>query len=182
LDSEWQKGKVRSFPTFASFAHAAKAEVDVETVKAEVLEYSVADDSGNIINPMLIEGQLHSNVVAEIPSTLTEEIVYDYEGQLMTSTFVDYLKPTVKEQFLIRSEFLSTRSPFTLLGMKSVETGAVIPVIATIASAVEDALSQFGVVIDSKPITPKRMNAIVFCRKLYAFSRLPNNLIHDFEM
>jgi 2-furoyl-CoA dehydrogenase large subunit len=154
-------GKVRSFLTFASSAHAAKVEVDVETGKVDILGYFVADDSGDIINPMLVEGQLHGNVVAEASAALFEEIVYDHGGQLITSTFVDYLKPTAKESFAIESEFIPFASPFTILGTKSVGDGPAIPVFATIASAVEDALKPFNIKIDSMPITPEKIrNAI----------------------
>ena len=160
-DISGAKGKLRSFLTFASSAHSAKVEVDVETGKVRVLEYCVADDSGNLINPMIVEGQLQGNVVSEVSAALMEEIVYDEDGQLVTSTFVDYLKPSVKEEFEIKSEFMPIPSPFTLLGTKSVGDGPAIPVLATISSAVEDALSPFGLVIDSMPITPEKIKKAI---------------------
>ncbi|MDA4128844.1 MAG: xanthine dehydrogenase family protein molybdopterin-binding subunit [Thaumarchaeota archaeon] len=160
------KGKVRSFLTFASSAHAALVEVDAETGKVTVVKYFVVDDSGNIINPMIVEGQIHGNVAAEASAAILEEMVYDDGGQLLSSTFVDYLKPTVKEMFDIQSEFIPTPSPFTILGTKSVGDGPAIPVLATIASAVEDALSPFGVKIDSMPLTPEKIrNAILGAKR-----------------
>lgn len=151
------KGKVRSFLTFASSAHAAIVDIDVDTGKIFVEGYYIVDDSGNMINPMIVEGQVHGNVAAEVSAALLEEIVYDEEGQLMSSTFVDYLKPTAKEALNIQSEFIPTASPFTILGTKSVGDGPAIPVLATIASAVEDALSEFDVNIDSMPLPPEKV-------------------------
>ena len=155
------KGRVRSFLTFASSAHAAIVEVDVETGKVYVENYSIVDDSGNMINPMMVEGQVHGNVMAEISAALMEEIVYDERGQLLTSTFMDYLKPTALEMVDIRSEFDPTPSPFTILGTKSVGDGPAIPVMASIVSAVEDALAPFGVKVDSLPLSPERVRALI---------------------
>lgn len=151
------KGKVRSFLTFASSAHAAIVDVDVDTGKIFVEGYYIVDDSGNLINPMIVEGQVYGNVAAEVSAALLEEIVYDEDGQLMSSTFVDYLKPTAKEVLNVKSEFIPTASPFTILGTKSVGDGPAIPVLATIASAVEDALSDFNVSIDSMPLPPEKV-------------------------
>ncbi|MHB1909322.1 MAG: xanthine dehydrogenase family protein molybdopterin-binding subunit [Nitrososphaerales archaeon] len=151
------KGKVRSFLTFASSAHAAKVEVDVETGKVNVLGYYIADDCGNMINPMIVEGQIHGNVAAEVSAALMEEIVYDQEGQILTSTFMDYLKPTSMEMVNVESEFVPTPSPFTILGTKSVGDGPAIPVISTMVSAVEDALSPFNIRVKSIPITPEKV-------------------------
>ena len=156
-DISTAKGKVRSFLTFASSAHAALVEVDIETGKVSVLGYFIADDSGNMINPMLVEGQIHGNVAAEVSAALMEEIVYDDQGQLLTSTFMDYLKPTSMEIVNVESVFIPTPSPFTILGTKSVGDGPAIPVISTIVSAVEDALAPLNVKVDSIPITPEKV-------------------------
>ncbi len=164
------KGKVRSFLTFASSAHAALVEVDIETGKVYVEGYFVVEDSGNLINPLLVEGQIHGNVSAEVSAALLEEMVYDSDGQLLSTTFVDYLKPTSKDSFPIHSEFISTPSPFTLLGTKSVGDGPAIPVLSTIASAVEDALSQFGVTINSMPLTPEKVRNLITARQIAARS------------
>ncbi|MCL5069270.1 MAG: molybdopterin-dependent oxidoreductase, partial [Thaumarchaeota archaeon] len=155
------RGKVRSFLTFASSAHAAVVEVDIETGKIYVEGYYIVDDSGNLINPMLVEGQVHGNVAAEVSAALLEEMVYDDEGQLMSSTFVDYLKPTAKETLNVHSEFIPTPSPFTILGTKSVGDGPAIPVLSTLASAVEDALSPFDVKINSMPLPPEKIKKAI---------------------
>ena len=155
------KGKVRSFLTFASAAHAAIVDVDVDTGKISVEGYYIVDDSGNLINPMLVEGQVYGNVAAEVSAALLEEILYDEDGQLISSTFIDYLKPTAKEALNVHSEFIPTPSPFTILGTKSVGDGPAIPVLATIASAVEDALSEFGINIDSMPLPPGKIKAAI---------------------
>ena len=86
-----------------------------------------------------------------------EEIVYDQEGQILTSTFMDYLKPTSMEMVNVESEFVPTPSPFTILGTKSVGDGPAIPVISTMVSAVEDALSPFNIRVKSIPITPEKV-------------------------
>lgn len=161
-DVSTANGKVRSFLTFASSAHAAIVEIDIETGKVHVERYFIADDSGNLINPMLVEGQLHGNVAAEVSAALMEEVVYDDQGQLLTTTFMDYLKPTSMEMVNVESEFISTPSPFTILGTKSVGDGPAIPVISTIVSAVEDALAPFNVKVDSVPITPEKVLSWIY--------------------
>lgn len=152
------QGKVRSYLTFASSVHVAVVEVDEETGKVYPKEYFIADDSGNMINPMIVEGQIHGNVAAETSAALMEEIVYDDQGQLLTSTFVDYLKPTSMEMLKVQSEFLPTPSPFTVLGTKSVGDGPAIPVISALVSAVEDALS---IRVDFLPMTPEKILSLL---------------------
>jgi 2-furoyl-CoA dehydrogenase large subunit len=155
------KGKVRSYLTFASSAHAAIVDVDLETGKIKVKNYYIVDDSGNLINPMLVEGQIHGNVAAEVSAGLFEEATYDKEGQMISSNFVDYLKPTTKDVINITCEFASIPSPFTILGTKAVGDGPAIPVLSTLASAVEDALAPFGVEISSMPLTPEKVRALI---------------------
>jgi CO/xanthine dehydrogenase Mo-binding subunit len=100
---------------------------------------------------------VHGSTVHGIGAALLEEFRYDERGQLLTSTFMDYLKPTALDVPDIDVDHLESPSPFTPLGAKGVGEGGAIPGPAAVANAVEDALADFGVVIRSLPITPERV-------------------------
>ena len=109
---------------------------------------------------------MHGNVAAEVSGALLEEAAYDKNGEPLASTFVDYLKATAKEMINVQSEFISTPSPFTILGTKSVGDGPAIPVLSTIASAVEDALSPFKIEINSMPLPPEKILKAIAISKM----------------
>jgi 2-furoyl-CoA dehydrogenase large subunit len=139
--------------------HICEVAVDVETGGVEVLRYLVVHDCGTEINPLIIEGQVHGSTIHGIATALLEEFRYDEDGQLLTASFMDYLKPTTMESPLIESDHLETPSPFTVLGSKGVGEGGAVPAPACVANAVEDALWDLGVRIDELPITPDRLLA-----------------------
>jgi 2-furoyl-CoA dehydrogenase large subunit len=140
--------------TYGYQVHAALVEVDVETGNVHILRYIVVDDSGRILNHIIKEGQVHGGVFTGISSALYEQIIYGEDGQLLTSTFMDYLPPTAVEIPSIETITIETPSPFTLAGSKGVgETGALAPQ-AAIINAVEDALSPFDVKISESSIKP----------------------------
>jgi 2-furoyl-CoA dehydrogenase large subunit len=149
--------RVRGQLIFTNAAHICLVEVDPDTAQVQVLRYGVVHDCGNEINPMIVEGQVHGATVHGIGAALLEEFVYDENGQILTTTFMDYLKPTASDVPVIETDRLETPSPFTVLGTKGVGEGGAIPAPACIANAVEDALRPLGVRINSLPISPTRL-------------------------
>ena len=142
---------------FSNSAHVTAVEVDRATGAVRFLTYAIAHDCGREINPLLVEGMVHGSTAHGIGATLLEEFVYDGEGQLLTTSFVDYLKPTALDVPAFRVEALETPSPRTALGAKGVGEGGAIPSLAAIANAVEDALTPLGVTITRLPLTPARI-------------------------
>ena len=151
------KKRVRVQLGFASAAHVAVVEVDPETFEIKVLRYLVIHDCGRQINPGIVEGQVHGAVAHGIAAALFEEFVYDENGQLLTTSFMDYLKPTAADLPTIEGDRLETPSPLTLLGTKGVGEGGAVVAPAAVASAVEDALAPLGIRIAALPIVPSRL-------------------------
>ncbi len=139
---------------YANSCHACEVEVDVETGLVRVNRYVALQDSGRLVNPMLVEGQVHGGVVHGIGTTLYEEMRYDDQARPLTTRLADYLMPTAAEVPTIEVILPQTPSPLNPLGVKGAGEGGVIPVAAAIVSAIEDALSPFGVRIDRAPVSP----------------------------
>jgi 2-furoyl-CoA dehydrogenase large subunit len=152
-----ERRRVRSQLVFSNAAHCCLVEVDPRTGQVKILAYLVVHDCGRELNPAIVEGMVHGSTVHGIGAALLEEFRYDERGNLLTSTFMDYLKPTALDVPDIQVDHLETPSPFTALGSKGVGEGGAIPGPAAVASAVEDALAPLGVVIRSLPITPERV-------------------------
>jgi 2-furoyl-CoA dehydrogenase large subunit len=155
------QGKIRAQMNFANAAHVALVEIDRETYEIHVQRYLVVHDCGKLINPMIVAGQVHGATVHGIAAALLEEFVYGEDGQFLTSSFMDYLKPTAADMPVIETGHLETPSPFTPLGTKGAGEGGSIPAPACIAGAVEDALAPLGIKITSLPITPTRLRDLV---------------------
>lgn len=143
--------------TFPSGAHAAVVEVDRGTGFAKVLRYFVVHDCGTMINPMVVEGQIHGGVAQGLGGALLEKLVFDEEGQLLTTTFADYLLPLATDVPAIETDHITTTSPLNPLGIKGAGEAGVIPCHAVIASALEDGLRDWGVRISEMPINPCRI-------------------------
>jgi len=152
-----ENNRVRGQLIFTNAAHIALVEVDVETAQVKVLRYGVVHDCGKEINPLIVEGQVHGATVHGIGAALLEEFVYDDNGQILTTTFMDYLKPTASDVPTIETDHLETPSPYTTLGTKGVGEGGAIPAPGCIANAVEDALRPLGVRISGLPLSPNRL-------------------------
>ncbi|HZP90862.1 MAG TPA: xanthine dehydrogenase family protein molybdopterin-binding subunit [Actinomycetota bacterium] len=146
--------------TWANGAHAAVVEVDPETGEVRVRRYAVVHDCGTVINPMVVDGQVHGGVAQGIGGALYEEVVYGEDAQLLSATLADYLIPTAAEVPTIRLEHLETPSPLNPLGVKGVGEGGAVPVAAAIANAVEDALGDLGVVVRETPLSPERVRSL----------------------
>ncbi len=147
--------------TFPFGTHVAIAEVDVETGLITLHRYICVDDVGNVVNPMIVEGQIHGGVVQGIGQALYEEIVYNKDGQPLTSSFMDYSIPTACG--LPSFELKRTVTPTTSnpLGTKGVGEVGSIGATAAIVSAVEDALSPFMIKITEMPITPEKVRKLL---------------------
>ena len=143
--------------TFASGMHAAIVETDPETAEIRVLRYAVVHDCGPMINPRIVEGQIHGGVAQGIAGSLYERLVYDETGQLLNASFMDFLMPYATEIPHIESDHLETPSPLNPLGIKGAGEAGVIPVPAVIAAAIEDAE---GIPIHSMPITPSDLHTL----------------------
>ncbi|GAA4372192.1 xanthine dehydrogenase family protein molybdopterin-binding subunit [Actinomadura verrucosospora] len=137
--------------TFASGAHAAIVEVDPDTAEVAILRYAVVHDCGRLVNPMVVEGQIHGGVAQGVGGALYERMVYDESGQLLNASFMDFLMPYATEIPRIETDHLETPSPLNPLGIKGAGEAGVIPVSAVIASAVEDAE---GIRVDAMPLSP----------------------------
>lgn len=154
-------GTPTGFLTYPSSAHIALVEVDIESGKVEILNYVIVHDSGKIINPMVVQGQVHGGAVHGIATGLLEEFIYDDDGQLLTSTFADYLKPTACEVPHMVDDHFETPSPRSILGIKGVGEGEALGPLAALINATEDALSPLKVRIRQAPLTPERVYRLI---------------------
>ena len=143
----------------ANGVHAMVVEVDPETANVRILRYVVAHDCGNVINPLIVEGQIHGGVALGIGNAFYEKLSYDGNGQLTSASFMDYLLPTALEVPPIETVHIETPSPLNPLGMKGVGEAGAIPVGAAFAQAVENALAQprGGFEILEIPLSPSRL-------------------------
>jgi carbon-monoxide dehydrogenase large subunit len=136
--------------TYSSGAHAAVVEVDVETGVVRVLRYVAVDDCGTMINPMVVEGQVHGGIAHGIGNALLEAVVYDASGQPTTGTLMDYALPRADDVPSLEVHHVVTPSPLNPLGVKGAGEGGTLPAPAAIANAVADAL---GVDVTEMPLT-----------------------------
>jgi aerobic carbon-monoxide dehydrogenase large subunit len=149
-------------PSQASYCngtHVAEVEVDPMTGGVTILNYVVGHDSGNVINPMVVDGQVQGGVAHGIGNALFEFMKYDADAQPLTTTFADYLLPMATDVPGCVIEHVETPNPLNPLGVKGAGEGGTIPAPAAIVAAIEDALSPFGVHFAEIPLTPDRIVA-----------------------
>jgi carbon-monoxide dehydrogenase large subunit len=139
--------------SFTNAIHAALVEVDVATGVLSIRRYVVIEDCGVMINPMIVEGQVHGGVAQGLGHAILEDMHYDELGQPLTTTFMDYLLPGFNEVPTIEIHHLESPSPHSLGGFKGMGEGGAINPPAVIANAVTDALEPFGIRVDSTPVT-----------------------------
>jgi aerobic carbon-monoxide dehydrogenase large subunit len=147
--------------TYGMGCHAVEVEVDVETARVRILRYVVVNDSGRLINPMIVEGQLIGGTAHAIGNTLYEWMRYDDAAQPLTTTFADYLLPSATEVPNIELHFLQSPSPLNPLGVKGVGESGCVPAAGAIVAAIEHALSPFGVTVGEYPVTPAKLFALI---------------------
>jgi len=144
--------------TFASGAHAAIVEIDPATWEIDIVKYAVVHDCGNVVNPMIVEGQVQGGVAQGVGGALYERMVYDQDGQLQNASYMDFLMPYSSEVPDVVIDHQTTPSPLNPLGIKGAGEAGVIPGTAAIASAIEDAV---GRRISSMPISPTELYDLV---------------------
>jgi carbon-monoxide dehydrogenase large subunit len=160
-----EQGRAKSYLTAANACHVAVVEVDPETGQVKILKYYIADDCGTRLNPATVEGMTDGGVAQGVGAALFEEYVYNEDGQPLTSTFMDYLLPTIFEAPTTEKKALVTPSPFTPLGAKGCGEGAIHTTPAAILCAVNDALAPLGVRVTEVPATPNRLWKLIHSAK-----------------
>jgi aerobic carbon-monoxide dehydrogenase large subunit len=149
------------FGTTTSATHIAVLEVDPKTCGVRIDRYVVAEDCGRIINPLIVDGQVHGAVAQGIGAALYEEVVYDETGQLLTASLADYVIPGADNVPTIETIHLQTESPTTLGGFRGMGEGGTIGAPAAIANALADALAPLGGEIFELPMTPERLFRLI---------------------
>jgi carbon-monoxide dehydrogenase large subunit len=148
-------------PAYANACHVAEVEVDPDTGGVKLLGYFAMQDSGTLINPMMVDGQVRGGVAHGIGNAVLEWMGYDAAGQPVTTTFADYLLPGAMEIPPIATLYIETPSPLNPLGAKGAGEVSTIPAAAAVISAIEDALQPFGVHITQTPVTPHKLVELV---------------------
>jgi carbon-monoxide dehydrogenase large subunit len=147
--------------SFASGVHGAIIEVDPTTGMVSFQKYAAVHDCGRVINPLVVEGQVHGGVAQGIGGAFFERLVYNEDGQIINASFMDYLLPTAAEVPPIAVDHVETPSPLSPLGMKGAGEAGVIPVPALFASAIDDALADFGLRVLEMPLHPCRLHELL---------------------
>ena len=147
--------------TFPFGTHIVLVEIERETGDIKFLRYVAVDDCGKVINPMLVDGQLHGGIVQSLGQALYEELVYDEQGQLVTGTLMDYAIPRATQIPWLELDRTETPSPVNPLGVKGVGEAGTIGATPAIVGAIVDALAPFGVKHLDMPIKPEHIWRII---------------------
>jgi carbon-monoxide dehydrogenase large subunit len=140
------------YTTMSYSADVAIVNVDIETGEVKLLKYYTVHDAGRIISEEIVNGQIIGGIAQGLGAALYEELVYDKNGSLLTTSYFDYIMPSAVEMVNVEIEHFMTPSPFTEIGSKGMAEEPIYSSAAAIANAVEDALSPFGIIIDKIPI------------------------------
>jgi carbon-monoxide dehydrogenase large subunit len=143
--------------TFPFGTHICVVEIDKDTGETKILKYVAVDDCGKVINPLLVDGQVHGGIVQSIGQALFEEVVYDEQGQLVTGELMDYALPKAAQVPWFETDRTETPSPVNPLGVKGVGEAGTIGATPAIVNAVVDALSPFGVKHIDMPARPEKI-------------------------
>jgi aerobic carbon-monoxide dehydrogenase large subunit len=140
--------------TFPYAAHIGVVEVDAQTGATRMMAYVVAEDCGKVINPLIVDGQVHGAVAQGLGGACLEELRYDAGGQLLSGSLMDYLVPTATDVPRLRVEHIETPSPLVPGGFKGVGEGGALAPPAVVANALSDAL---GIELNALPASPERV-------------------------
>ncbi|MBT4873037.1 MAG: xanthine dehydrogenase family protein molybdopterin-binding subunit [Marinovum sp.] len=143
--------------SFPNGAHVAEVEVDPDTGQVELISYVVVDDFGHMLNPMLVEGQVHGGVTQGVGQALCEHVVYDADGQLLTGSLMDYALPRARDVPFFQFKTQPLPSTANVLGIKGCGEAGTVGALAAVANAVQDALWDQGVTQADMPFTPLRV-------------------------
>ena len=146
---------------YSNACHVVEVEVDAETGGVSILRYIALQDAGRRVNPLIVEGQVHGGIAHGVGNAVLEWMGYDAGGQPVTTTFADYLMPTATELPNFETLYRESPSPHNPLGVKGVGEVGVIPAAAAVISAIEDALSPFGVRIAHMPVMPHELVELI---------------------
>jgi carbon-monoxide dehydrogenase large subunit len=148
---------VQDTGTFSYACHAVKVSVDLKSGSVDLLDYVIVEDAGTMINPMIVDGQVHGGTVQGIGTAMFEEMAFDQSGQPLASTLADYHLPVAGDIPPVRIYHMETPSPLSRFGQKGIgESGAIGPP-GAIANAVNDALAPLGAEVGEIPLTPERI-------------------------
>ena len=149
------------YGTFSNACHLAVVDVDLATGQVAIERFVVVEDAGRLINPMIVEGQIHGGVAQGIANALYEKVIYDDRGNVLTGSLADYPVPTTTEIPNIEIHHLETLTEASVTGAKGVGEGGTIGAPAAVLNAVSDALAPFGIGIFEMPITPQRISQLL---------------------
>jgi aerobic carbon-monoxide dehydrogenase large subunit len=149
------------YGTFSNACHVAIVEVDVATGQVAIERFVVVEDAGRLINPMIVEGQIHGGVAQGIANALYEKVIYDDHGNVLTGSLADYPVPTTAEIPSIEIHHLETLTDASITCAKGVGEGGTIGAPAALLNAVSDALAPCGIGIFEMPITPQRISQML---------------------
>jgi carbon-monoxide dehydrogenase large subunit len=146
--------EVENFP---NGCHVCELEIDPETGAVEILRYSVVDDVGTVLNPLLLHGQIVGGIAQGVGQILMEDIRFDASGQILTGSFMDYAMPRAEDfsPFHIRSNPVPTKT--NPLGVKGAGEAGCVGALPAVANALIDALAEFGIRHVEMPATPERL-------------------------
>jgi carbon-monoxide dehydrogenase large subunit len=147
--------------SYCNGTHVAQVEVDPMTGGVTILNYMVAHDSGSLINPMIVDGQVQGGIAQGIGTALYEEIPYDELAQPLATTFADYMVPCAPEIPMVRIEHIVTPALTTEYGVKGLGEGGAIAPPAAIANAIADAFRDIGASFNETPLTPRRVSEAI---------------------
>ena len=154
--------------THSNGVHIAVVKVDEETGHVEVQRYAVAHDCGTVINPMLVDGQIHGGVAHGIGNALYEEVIHDENGQVLNGSYMDYYLPGAMEVPRMDVVHIETPTPLNPLGCKGAGEGGTIPAPTAISLAIEDALSDLKVKVNRIPVSPEALANLIEEKKRQA--------------
>jgi CO/xanthine dehydrogenase Mo-binding subunit len=145
----------------ASGVHAMIVEIDPETMAVDIQKYVVVHDCGTVLNPLILDGQIHGGVAQGVGNSYFEELIYDENGQLLNASFMDFLLPSALDVPRVEVGHEVTPSPLNPLGTKGAGEAGAIPVGALFAQALEDAFPERNLEILEIPLSPERMWKLV---------------------
>jgi carbon-monoxide dehydrogenase large subunit len=146
--------------TYPNGCHLCEVEVDPETGKVDMVRYVVVEDAGRVLNPLLVEGQLHGGIAQSAGQALQEAIVHDENGELLTGTFTDYAMPVATNLSAFRIVTREVPTAVNPLGVKGVGEAGAVGALPAVVNAVCDALAGYGITHLDMPATAERVWAV----------------------
>ncbi len=143
--------------TYPFGTHIAVVEVDADTGKVQLKRFVAVDDVGNVMNPMIVDGQIHGGVAQGVGQALLEEVVFDESGQMLSGSYMEYAMPRADDLPMIETDRTTTPCPHNPLGVKGAGEAGAIGSTPAVVNAVVDALSHLGVRDIQMPVTPQRV-------------------------